>query len=133
MVLDGVRVFNKRVLTPVMRRFAGQKRWYAGVIEHPGRRSGESHTTPVVIERVTDGFIIPLPYGRTADWVGNVLASGGASLRVHGETYQAVEPEIIDAATAFRQLSPRRQREFGRFQIRDYLKMYRASAAPVPD
>lgn len=133
MVLDGVRQFNKRVLNPVMKLVAGQKHWYAGVIEHPGRRSGESHTTPVVIERVTDGFIIPLPYGRTADWVSNVLASGRASLRIHGETYQAVEPEIIDAATAFRQLSPRRQREFGRFQIRDYLKMHRASAAPIPD
>jgi hypothetical protein len=86
-----------------------------------------------VIERVTDGFIIPLPYGKTADWVHNVLAAGRATLRVHGETYHAVEPEIIDAATAFRQLSPRRQREFGRFQIRDYLKMHRSSEAPAFD
>jgi deazaflavin-dependent oxidoreductase (nitroreductase family) len=133
MVLGGVRVFNKRVLNPVMRLVAGQKHWYAGVIEYPGRLSGKSHATPVVIERVTDGFIIPLPYGKTADWVHNVLAAGRATLRVHGETYHAVEPEIIDAATAFRQLSPRRQREFGRFQIRDYLKMHRSSEAPAFD
>ncbi|MBV8785308.1 MAG: nitroreductase family deazaflavin-dependent oxidoreductase [Mycobacterium sp.] len=133
MVLDGVREFNKRVLNPVMKLVAGQKYWYAGVIEHPGRLSGKPHTTPVVIERVTDGFIIPLPYGETADWVRNVLAAGRATLRVHGATYQAVKPEIIDAPTAFRQLSPRRQREFGRFQIRDYLKMHPSAEVPATD
>jgi hypothetical protein len=40
MVLDTVRVFNKRVLNPVMLLVAGRKYWYAGVIEHTGRRSG---------------------------------------------------------------------------------------------
>ncbi len=129
MVLDTVRVLQKHVLNPVMKIVAGQKYWYAGVIEHTGRRSGKKYSTPVVIDRVSDGFIIPLPFGTEVDWLRNVLAAGDATLRVHGETCHAVEPEIIDAATAYQQLSPRRQREFGRFRIKKYLKLKREPAA----
>ncbi|MFZ1175482.1 MAG: nitroreductase, partial [Mycobacterium sp.] len=81
------------------------------------------------IERAGDGFIIPLPYGTDVDWLRNVLAAGKATLRVHGETCQAVEPEIVDAAAASQQLSPRRQREFSRFRISNYLKMEREPVA----
>lgn len=129
MALDTIRVFNKHVLNPVMKLVAGQKYWYAGVIEHAGRKTGKKYTTPVVIERVSDGFIVPLPYGTEVDWLRNVLAAGAATLRVHGETCQAVEPQIIDAATASAQLSPRRRREFGRFGIKNYLKLQREPVA----
>ncbi len=133
MVLDTVRVFNKHVLNPVMKIVAGQKYWYAGVIEHTGRRSGKKYSTPVVIERVSDGFIIPLPYGTEVDWLRNVMAAGEATLRVHGETCHAVEPEMIDVATAYQQLSARRQREFGRFGIKNYLKLKREPAAAAQE
>ncbi|MEY8014146.1 nitroreductase family deazaflavin-dependent oxidoreductase [Mycobacterium servetii] len=129
MVLDRVRVFNKHVLNPVMKLVAGQKYWYAGVIEHTGRRSGKTYSTPVVVERVGDGFIIPLPYGTKVDWLRNVLAAGRATVRVHGETSGAVGPEIIDAATAAGQLSPRRRREFARFGIKNFLKLEREPVA----
>lgn len=129
MILDRVRVFNKHVLNPMMMLVAGQKYWYAGVIEHTGRHSGRTYTTPVVIDRVSDGFVIPLPYGTEVDWLRNVLAAGNATLRVHGETCRAVEPQIVDAATASTQLSPRRQREFGRFGIKNYLKLKREAPA----
>jgi deazaflavin-dependent oxidoreductase (nitroreductase family) len=128
MVLDAVRAFNKHVLNPVMKLVAGQKYWYAGVIEHTGRRSGRTYTTPVVVERVGDGFIIPLPYGTRVDWLRNVLAAGRATVRVHGETSCAIRPEIIDAAAASDQLSPRRRREFARFGIKNFLKMSREPA-----
>ncbi len=129
MVLDMVRVFNKHVLNPLMLIVAGQKYWYAGVIEHTGRRSGKNYSNPVVIERAGDGFIIPLPYGTKVDWLRNVLAAGDATLRVHGETCRAVEPQIVDAATALPQLSPRRQREFARLGIKNYLKLERETVA----
>ena len=35
-VLDNVRVFNKRLLNPLMMRLAGRKHWYASAIETPG-------------------------------------------------------------------------------------------------
>ena len=90
---------------------------------YSGRRSGRSYATPVVADRVTDGFIIPLPYGTGVDWLRNVLAAGRAAVTVGGQTYDVVEPEIIDAATASPQLSARRRRAFQRFHIDKYLKV----------
>ena len=128
-VRDTVRVFNKHVLNPLMLVAAGRKYWYAGVIEHTGRRSGKKYATPVVIEEVSGGFVIPLPYGTHVDWLRNVQAMGRATIRVHGQAFNAAEPVIIDAPTAAGLLSPRRQREFGRFGIANYLKMSRQSPA----
>ncbi|ETW22372.1 nitroreductase family deazaflavin-dependent oxidoreductase [Mycobacterium gastri] len=122
-VLDTVRVFNKHLLNPAMMLVAGRKYWYASVIEHTGRRTGKRYVTPVVAERVPDGFIIPLPYGTHTDWLRNVLAAGHATIRVHGETYEAVQPQIVDAATAAGQLAPRQKRAFDRFNVKHYLKL----------
>ena len=79
---NAVRVFNKHVLNPVMMNLAGRKHWYAAVIRHTGRRSGKSYATPVVADRVADGFILPLPYGTGVDWLRNVLAAGRATVTV---------------------------------------------------
>lgn len=122
-VLDAVRVFNKHLLNPAMMLLAGRRYWYASVIEHTGRRTGKRYATPVVAERVTDGFIIPLPYGTHTDWLRNVLAAGHATIRVHGKTYKAVDPQILDGAAAAGQLAPRRKRSFDRFNVSHYLKM----------
>lgn len=125
---DMVRLFNKHSLNPLMLLAAGRKHWYAGIIEHTGRRSGKKYATPVVIEEVGSGFIIPLPYGADVDWLRNVQAMGRTTLRVHGRTYGAAEPRIIDASTAATQLSPRRQRQFGRFGIDHFVAMTRESS-----
>jgi deazaflavin-dependent oxidoreductase (nitroreductase family) len=85
-IRNAVRVFNK----------------YAAVIRHIGRRSGKTYATPVVADRVTDGFILPLPYGTRVDWLRNVLAAGRATIQVSGHAYDVVEPEIIDAALGAR-------------------------------
>ena len=120
---DAVRVFNKHVLNPAMMHLAGRKHWYAGVIRHTGRRSGKSYATPVVADRVADGFILPLPYGTGVDWLRNVLAAARATITVGGQTYDVTEPEIIDAATAGPQLSPRRRRALERFGIDKFVKL----------
>ena len=118
-----MRTFNKHVLNPAMLQFAGRKHFYAGVVRHTGRRSGRSYATPAVVERVADGFILPLPYGTRVDWLLNVLAAGKATITVEGETYDVVGPEIIDAAVALPQLSDRRRRAFGRFRINHFVKV----------
>ncbi|MGX9791153.1 nitroreductase [Mycobacterium sp. MMS18-G62] len=120
---DAVRAFNKRVLNPAMMHLAGRKHWYAAVIRHTGRRSGKSYATPVVADRVTDGFILPLPYGVGVDWLRNVVAAGSATITADGQTYDVVEPEIIDAGAALPQMSERRRRALSRFGIEDYLKV----------
>lgn len=121
-VRDAVRTFNKYVLNPAMLLLAGRKYWYAAVIRHTGRRSGKNYATPVVADRVADGFVIPLPYGTHVDWLRNVRSSGQATITVGGQTYDVVEPKIIDMATAGPQLSSRRRRTFQRFGIGEYVK-----------
>ncbi|MFY9920527.1 MAG: nitroreductase/quinone reductase family protein [Mycobacterium sp.] len=132
-VMDAVRTFNKYVLNPAMLHLAGRKHWYAAVIRHTGRRSGKNYATPVVADRVTDGFIVPLPYGTGVDWLRNVLAAGRAAITVDGRTDDVVEPEIIDAATAAPQLSARRRRAFQRFHIDNYLKVKLAKQHSVAE
>ncbi|BBY84024.1 hypothetical protein MPUL_51820 [Mycolicibacterium pulveris] len=126
-VRNMVRTFNKYVLNPMMLRVAGRKHWYAGVIRHTGRRSGKRYATPVVADRVADGFIVPLPYGTGVDWLRNVMAAAGATITVGGETFDVVEPTIIDAATAAPQLSQRRRAAWERFGIDTFLKVKIAS------
>ena len=106
-----------------MGTLAGRKNWYAAAIRHTGRKSGKQYSTPVVAERIQDGFIIPLPYGARVDWLQNVLAAGRATVSAKGETDSVTEPEVIDAATALPMLSPRRRRTFERVGIVQYLKV----------
>lgn len=122
-VRDAVRAFNKHILNPAMLHLAGRKYFYAGVVRHTGRRSGRRYATPAVVDRVTDGFILPLPYGTGVDWLQNVLAAGEATVTVGGLTYDVIEPEIIDAAVALPQLSERRRRAFARFSIDNFVKV----------
>ncbi len=118
-----IRTSNKYVLNPVMGMLAGRKNWYAAAIGHTGRKSGRQYSTPVVAERIPDGFIIPLPYGTRVDWLQNVLAAGQATVSADGETHDVTDPEIIDAQAALPMLSPGRRRTFERVGIADYLKV----------
>jgi deazaflavin-dependent oxidoreductase (nitroreductase family) len=126
---DSVRQFNKYVLNPATMRLAGRKHWYAGVIRHTGRHSGKDYATPVVAVEVSDGFLIPLPYGTKVDWLRNVLAAGRATIQVSGQRYDVANPQIIDAASAAPQLSARRRREFERVRIGNFLKLKLATNA----
>lgn len=123
LIRDAVRSFNKHVLNPAMMHLAGRRYWYAAVMRHTGRRSGRHYATPVVADRVANGFIVPLPYGTDVDWLRNVQASGEAAVSIGGHTYDVVEPEIIDAATAGPQLSSGRRRIFQTFGIERFVKL----------
>ena len=81
MITNAMRVFNKHILNPAMMRLAGRKYWYASVIRHTGRSTGKEYATPVVADRVEDGFVVPLPYGTGVDWLQNVLAAAGRPFR----------------------------------------------------
>ena len=122
-VLGYVRGFNKRLLNPLMMRLAGRKHWYASVVEHTGRRSGSHYATPVVVERVPDGFVIPLPYGVDVDWLRNIVAAGHANIRAHGQSYEVVQPEVISAEAAIPQLRPERRRIYGWLGVKNYLQV----------
>ncbi len=123
MIRDAVRTFNMHVLNPAMLLLAGREHWYAAALQHTGRRSGKTYTTPVVADRVVDGVIVPLPYGTGIDWLRNVVASGHATITVHGRTYAVTDPQLIDAETAGPQLSARRRRVFERFGVDCFVKL----------
>lgn len=122
-VRDAVRTFNKHLLNPAMMHLAGRKHWYAAVIRHTGRRSGKNYATPVVADRVAGGFVIPLPYGTDVDWLRNVLAAKRATVTVDGETYDVVDPVVVDHTVAAPQLSPQRRRAFARFGVDKFVKV----------
>lgn len=117
-----IRNSNKYLLNPVMMRLAGKRYWYASVIEHTGRRSGKTYSTPVVADRVGDRLMIPLPYGTQVDWVRNVITAGSADVVSKGRTYHVVAPELIDSTQALPELPADRRRTFERVRIGHFLR-----------
>ncbi|WP_285561103.1 hypothetical protein [Actinoplanes regularis] len=90
-----------RATAPAVRMLAG-RRWFAGwaVMHHRGRVSGRNLTVPVAVVATPDGFIINLPWGAGTNWVRNVVAAGGCTVRWKGADHPMDHPRIIDAAAA---------------------------------
>lgn len=130
---DAIRVFNKHVLNPVVLMAAGHQRFYASVINHTGRRSGRHYRTPVVADRVVDGFIVPLPYGEHVDWLQNLRAHGSGTMRYAGRTYTVCMPTVVDAATAEAELPPRRRRVLERIGVKSFVHLNLASHDTSPE
>lgn len=65
------------------------------VLEHVGRRSGRHFRTPVAVLEAGDRLVIPVPFGVGTQWVQNVLAAGGATLRWHGRDLQVDDPRLV--------------------------------------
>ena len=82
---------------PVADRLAGH-RWFPlwGRLEHRGRRSGRIYSVPLAPRRVSDGFVVALPFGANVEWVRNALASGTATMTWKGRRFPLVGPEILD-------------------------------------
>jgi len=118
-----VREFNKHVLNPLILTLAGRRYWYAARVEHVGRRSGRAYATPVVATKVHDGFVIPLPYGTSVDWLRNVQAAGGATLVASGRRYLLSAPEVYETGNIFPQLPSSEQTRSRVWRIGHWLKV----------
>jgi deazaflavin-dependent oxidoreductase (nitroreductase family) len=96
------RSFNKRWSNRIINTLgrAGQPNSIFALVHHVGRHSGKSYATPVRVVPVEGGFIIPLTYGRTADWYRNLQVGGGGQLQWQGKTYMVSQPEMVDSAQA---------------------------------
>ncbi|MDJ0954156.1 MAG: nitroreductase family deazaflavin-dependent oxidoreductase [Acidimicrobiia bacterium] len=86
---------NKRVFNPIVLR-----RGKSPTLTHVGRKSGKEFVTPLDAYEADGGYLFMLVYGPKSDWVRNILASGSATLRKEGETYDLVNPRVIDKAAA---------------------------------
>ena len=123
-----------RASNPIAVRFAGS-RWFPlwAVLRHTGRKSGREYATPVAARWIGDGFVITMTFGPGADWVRNVLAAGGCTIRWKGHEYREVEPEILDfehAAFAFRSWQRSIVRAFG---APGFIRLRHAEQDGAPD
>jgi deazaflavin-dependent oxidoreductase (nitroreductase family) len=118
-----VSQFGQHVLNPIMAHMAGSRFWYTALLRHTGRRSGNSYATPLMAMRVSDGFLVALPYGTNVDWLRNLQAAGRAPLQLRGQTYEIGDPVIVDPATALPQLSAIMRNTVRRFGAKNYVKL----------
>jgi deazaflavin-dependent oxidoreductase (nitroreductase family) len=88
--LGGSRWFN-----PWLVHLAGRRSSPLARLEHRGRTSGRLYTTPLWAEPVSEGFVIPLTYGRDVDWAHNLLRAESGVLQIHNVRYRVGHPRIV--------------------------------------
>jgi len=89
------------MLNPLVLKVAGRRRFgMVAQVHHVGRRSGHRYTTPLGARPTATGFVIPLTFGRDADWCRNVIAADGCQIRFKNRTYTVADPTIADTARA---------------------------------
>ncbi|UXA14324.1 nitroreductase family deazaflavin-dependent oxidoreductase [Mycobacterium sp. SMC-8] len=91
--------FNRHVTNPIQRMWAG---WAPtmGILEHTGRRSGRRCRTPLTVFSTADGVAILLTYGPDRDWLKNIVAAGGGTMRRHGRSFAVVNPRVMTKVEA---------------------------------
>jgi deazaflavin-dependent oxidoreductase (nitroreductase family) len=129
-VRNAVRRFNRSVSNPRQMATAGSPGAYASVIRHVGRTSGREYETPIGATATEDGFVVALPYGTSADWLKNLLASGSATIVNEGRNYRIDQPEIVPMAEAIDDFPPNERRMLRLFGVD---KCIRARSAELQD
>jgi deazaflavin-dependent oxidoreductase (nitroreductase family) len=86
--------FNRGVANRVLGRLATRLPGF-GVVVHTGRKTQRRYRTPVNVFPRAGGYIIALTYGPEAQWVRNVLASGGCALETRGRTRLLAQPRLF--------------------------------------
>jgi len=95
-------------------------------VEHRGRRSGRTYTTPVAIAASTpDSLYIGLPWGPGTDWVRNLLAAGGGTVRWKGVSYAVSEPTIVGSAEAVAAAKTLPRLMMSRWKLEHFLRLHR--------
>lgn len=103
--IDPVLLRVARSMGRLTRPLAGRRffpLW--AVLRHRGRRSGREYAVPVAVRVTADGYFIPLPFGERTQWMHNVVAAGGCTVRWRGEDLVMADPAIVGidkAASAF--------------------------------
>lgn len=116
-----VRRMNRDYLNSKAMETAGRVGSNTSVVKHTGRKSWMPYETPVQAIRLNGGFVIPLPYGASADWVQNVMAAESASIVYGGSTYQVFEPEVVDYEEVGHHFSDRDQQAHRLFGLDTFL------------
>jgi deazaflavin-dependent oxidoreductase (nitroreductase family) len=116
-----LRHFVTQFINPITRVFAGRVPGF-GVLTCEGRTTGRTYQTPINLFRRGDHYVFMLTYGSDAEWVKNVLAAGGCSIRVQGRDVILTQPELI--VDPRRRLVPVPIRFIGRLlNVTEFLRM----------
>ena len=91
--------FNRRVTNPLQRHWADRLPGF-GLLEHAGRTSGRTYSTPLNVVRTSSGFAIVVAYGEHSDWLRNVLAADGAILTYRRKRYVLTQPQLVRGEAA---------------------------------
>ncbi len=126
-VLRLVRGFARSVINPRVLATAGTPGAKTSVMGHVGRRTGRAYRTPVEAVRTDDGFVVALPYGTTANWVRNVLATGTATVTHDGREHRVGRAELVPLAAVASHFTAKDRRTLERFRV-EWCVLLRTSA-----
>ena len=122
-VVNALRRVNRSVTNPRVMRTAGNEGTQTSVIEHVGRRSGQTYETPVDIIETTTRLLIGLPYGPRTDWLRNVLAAGSATVVSKGERIAVERPAVVATADVEELIPARTMRTLRLFGVSQCLSL----------
>jgi len=86
-----------KYMNPMVRPLARYLPTFA-VIRHRGRTSGKDYETVVTAHRSGGVVAVLLMHGKT-NWVKNVLAAGGADVRLFRQDVRVVNPRVLPAGS----------------------------------
>jgi deazaflavin-dependent oxidoreductase (nitroreductase family) len=119
----GMRSFNKHVLNRVTRYLARAPFGPFALVRHVGRRTCKVYETPIMVERVSDGFLVALTYGPEVDWYLNVVAAGHCTLVWHGRTASLGPPQPVSPDDALKVFPGFERMVLQRRGTRDFVRM----------
>ncbi len=125
----GFARFNRRVANPVMGLGAGWLPPFA-IIRHCGRKTGRDYATPVLAFSTDDGLVFGVLYGRSSDWVRNLLTAGRADVKRRGAVHEYQQPRLIGSDEGLR-LVPAIVR--GPFRLLGVRSFVRLTVSPPTD
>jgi deazaflavin-dependent oxidoreductase (nitroreductase family) len=122
-----------KVLNPVIVNFAGRRHFaMAAQIQHVGRRSGKVYVTPATAHVHGDMILMALTFGSQSDWVRNMRAAGGCTIRINGRAYRATNPQFLSREEAGPLLkaafSPMQRAGVRMLGVRQFLRLHAVPA-----
>ncbi len=118
-----------RVTAPITRQLAGRRffpLW--AVLRHRGRLSGHEYAIPVAVRVTPEAFVIGLPWGDRTQWVRNVIAAGGCTIRWRGTDQPTDDPELIGLTEASGAFTPTQRAVLKAAGVTRFMRLQRATA-----